>query len=125
MIKVNEDLKLKFALIIMSECPELLPYAEHKLMELGEIPTDDKLAGFVLGYLTAVCAAKEYIDKKETGLASIDSMMENMVKTIVEVNKRVGIPQDTKISIEDLQFKVVYEIEGKQQYLYLNFIHHL
>jgi len=63
---VNQYLKLKMALIILEEGETLVPYAEFKLEELGETPTDDKLAGFVLGYLTAVKAAGELM--KDRGI---------------------------------------------------------
>lgn len=50
------------------------------------------------------------------GLADAGLMQENAAKVLADLIERLEIPEETKFFIEDLSFKVAFELNGQLQY---------
>lgn len=50
------------------------------------------------------------------GQANPKLMYENTTRVVADLLERLGVPGDTKMVIEDLSFKVAFEINGQLQY---------
>ncbi|HIE5864196.1 TPA: hypothetical protein ACXNXA_000250 [Clostridium botulinum] len=56
---------------------------------------------------------KVFINGKVREEGRIDELISEVLETMSE---RIGVPEGTEFAIEDLEFKVIFNIDGKEQY---------